>query len=104
MYALVALSESPNILAEIPSKVHQIISDFYDIMPTELPDKLSLLRDILHAIDFVPESSLPNLPHYRMNPTEHEELMRQVNELLWKGFIRESTSLCVVCALLTKKG
>jgi len=61
------------------------------------------MSHIQHAIDFIQGFTLSNLPHYRMNPVKHAELKRQVDELLSKGFIKESLSPCIVPALLTPK-
>jgi len=61
-----------------------VIEEFSDVFPEDLLNMLPPMCDIQHAIDLVLGSNLPNLPHYRMNLTEHVELKRQVNELIDK--------------------
>ena len=69
----------------IPRKVTPIIKEFNDVFLEDLPDKLPSMCNIQHAIDLVPRASLPNLSHYRMNPTEHAKLKSQVDKQV-KGF------------------
>ena len=94
---------SDSSIVDVPLEVKNLIDGFVDMVPDELPSELPPLRDIQLAIDIVPGSQLPNLPHYRMNPKESEELNRQVEELLERGFVRHSLSPCAVPTLLTPK-
>ncbi|XP_016730709.2 uncharacterized protein [Gossypium hirsutum] len=78
-------------------------SDFQDVFLEETPSGLPPLCGIEHEIDFVPGAVIPNRPAYRANPEETKELQRQVNELMEKGYIRESLSPCAIPVLLVPK-
>jgi len=87
----------------IPTKLTTMLEEFHDIMPDEILKQLLPMQDVQYAIDLIPGSSFPNLPCCCMSPTENEELNRQIQQLLDKGFIRESLSPCAVPVLLTPK-
>ncbi|KAI9185093.1 hypothetical protein LWI28_004068 [Acer negundo] len=77
--------------------------DFDEVFPEEMPIGLPPTRGIEHQIDFVPGAPIPNRPAYRNDPEEAKELQRQVNELMERGYVRESMSPCAVPVLLVPK-
>ena len=93
-------SDSDNYL---PPMVKTLLQDYEDVFPDEVPHGLPPLRGIEHQIDFVPGAPIPNWLAYRSNPKETKELQRHVEELLSKGYVRDSISPCVVPVLLVPK-
>ena len=61
------------------------------------------MRGIEHQIDLIPGATLPNRAAYRTNPEETKEIQRQVQDLLDRGYVRESLSPCAVPVLLVPK-
>ncbi|XP_026451937.1 uncharacterized protein LOC113352319 [Papaver somniferum] len=86
-----------------PEHFQRLLEEFRDVFPNELPPGLSPLRYIQHRIDLIPDAIIPNRAHNHMSPSEHEELRRQVEDLVLKGYLRESLSPCAVPALLIPK-
>lgn len=86
-----------------PLEFTSLLDEFSYVFPEELRTGLPPLRDIQHCIDLAPNTTLPNSPHYRMSPLEHDELRRPVEDLLPKGYLHESLSPGAVPALLIPK-
>ncbi|XP_074288671.1 uncharacterized protein LOC141613825 [Silene latifolia] len=89
---------------DVPAEVQPLIKKYKEVFPTELPSGLPPLRGIEHHIDLVPGSVLPNRPAYRCDPTTTKELQHQIEELMTKGFVRESLSpVCKTALSVPKK-
>ncbi|GBG60205.1 hypothetical protein CBR_g3449 [Chara braunii] len=67
----------------------KLLKEFKDL--TESPTGV-VPRPIQHRIDIEPGSRTPKGAVYRMSPRELEELRKQLDELLEKGWIRPSSS------------
>lgn len=84
-------------LEEIP-----IVNEFSDVFPDELPG-IPPERQVEFRIDLLPGATPIAKTPYRLAPTEMQELMSQIQELLDKGFIRPSSSPWGAPVLFVKK-
>ena len=80
----------------IERRMEDLLSEFADVFPDDLPSGLPPIRGIEHQIDLIPGASLPSKAAYRCNPEETKELQRQIEELMSRGYVRESLSPCAV--------
>jgi hypothetical protein len=83
--------------------VSNVLQEFSDVFPEEVPTGLPPLRGIEHQIDLIPGASLPNCAPYHTNPDETKEIQKQIQELLDKGYIHVSLSPCDVPVILVHK-
>ncbi|XP_074297549.1 uncharacterized protein LOC141628287 [Silene latifolia] len=68
-----------------------VVGEFGDIFPDEIPG-LPPKREIDFSVEFKPGTGPISKVPYRMGPKELEELKKQLDELLDKGYIRPSVS------------
>jgi hypothetical protein len=87
----------------LPSAIANLLQEYMDVFPSEIPPGLPPVRGIEHKIDLIPGAILPNRAAYRTNPEETKEIQCQVQDLLDRGYIRESLSPCFVPVLLVPK-
>jgi hypothetical protein len=62
----------------LPRAITNLLREFKDVFPAEIPPGLPPLRGIEHQIDLILGASLPNRAAYRTNPKEMKEIQRQV--------------------------
>ena len=82
---LLAVNDLPSTL---PSVVFDLLQEYENVFPKEVPPGLPSKRGTEHQIDLVPGAPLPNWPPYRANPEEMKEIQRQVEDLLNRGYVR----------------
>jgi hypothetical protein len=87
----------------LPEEVQKLLEEFTEIVVDELPLSFPLIRSVSRHIDLIPGAIFPNKVAYRLMPQENEEDKRQVQDLMDKGLVRQSLSLCVVPTVLNPK-
>ena len=78
--------------AAVRDQLHQLLYDYEDLFPAQLPKGRPLKRAVEFEINMEEGSTPPNRPPYRLSPKEHEELQAQIDDLLAQGHIRPSSS------------
>ncbi|XP_019151914.1 PREDICTED: uncharacterized protein LOC109148634 [Ipomoea nil] len=58
------------------ASIDELLADFSDLFPKDMPKGLPPHRGIDHQIDFVIGSTLPNRPAYKTNPMEAKEIQK----------------------------
>ena len=80
----------------------RVVCEYVDVFPDELPG-LPPQRVVDFGIELHPGTSPISMTPHRMAPVELQELRVQLQELLDKGFIRQSTSPWGAPVLFAKK-
>ena len=70
-----------------PEQVQAIFDKFADVFPKGLPGGLPPSKELDHRIELVPGAEPPHRAPYRMSPQGLDQLKKQLQELIEKGYI-----------------
>ena len=92
-----------DLVVEVPDEVTNVLKEFGDVMPSELPKFLPPHRVTEDKIDLVLGVEPPVKVPYRMCPSELVELRKQLTELLDAGLVQPSKAPYGAPTLFQKK-
>jgi hypothetical protein len=69
-----ALFSLDDIASSLPPAITNLLQEYEDVFPSEIPPGLPPMRGIEHQIDLIPGATLPNRAAYRINPGETKEI------------------------------
>ena len=58
----------------LPTAIANLLQEYMDVFPSDIPPGLPPVRGIEHKIDLILWASLPNRAVYRTNPEETKEI------------------------------
>ena len=76
----------------VPSLLKPLIESYKDVFPEDLPRGLPPERPLGHTIPLIDDAKPTFRPLYRLSPSEHDEVRKQITDLLDKGWIQPSSS------------
>ena len=86
-------ADTPSVrLSNCHTDLQDLLKIYLDVFPEELPDGLPPERHLKHTIPLKQGSEPPAQKLYRLSYRELDELKKQIEEYLRKGWIRPSTS------------
>ncbi|GBG73818.1 hypothetical protein CBR_g17156 [Chara braunii] len=87
MYSVyVSVANEP---VKMSSEIEGVVAKYPDLFEESIG---VVEREVVHAIEIIPGSSIPKGRIYQMSPGELDELRQQLKELIEKGWIRPSVS------------
>lgn len=80
-----------------------LLQDYMDVFPPEIPPRLPLVRGIEHKFGLIPTASLPNHATYKTNLQEDEDYQQYIWDLLGHEYFRESLNPYSIQVFLVPK-